>query len=85
MKKQKLTTMKILVLFKKYTIFQIMILFSNILISKLAVSKNIKIVRFPFLIIGKKMIDFNTGLNVDKHLRVECYGKVEIKLFCSVK
>ena len=66
---------------RQYTIMQLISLIISIIISRLFVSTNIRIIRYPFFILGKNLIYFGENLSIGRRLRIECFGGNQKKLF----
>lgn len=67
-------------IFKKYTMIQLLGLMVSILASKLFLSLNIRIIRLPYFILGRKFIDFGENLSIGRRIRIECFGDNKKKL-----
>lgn len=67
--------------FKKYNMLQVILIAINIIINKIFISNKVRIVRFPYSFIGKRMITFSKGFSAGRRLRVECLGDDTRKLF----
>ncbi|MEY8199361.1 MAG: DapH/DapD/GlmU-related protein [Colwellia sp.] len=58
--------------FSLYTSVQIMSLLFCVLWGKVFVSRNVRIIRFPYLILGKDKVRFGRGFSAGRRLRLEC-------------
>lgn len=58
--------------FKKYTLFQLLFLSFQILISKLFIHIHVRLVKFPFSIINIRKISFGKKFTAGRNLRIEC-------------
>jgi len=67
--------------YKKYSILQILSLIVNTIFNKIFISRKIRIIRFPYSLIGKQLIVFSAGFSAGKRLRIECLGDNNKKLF----
>lgn len=59
--------------FKKYTLFQLLFLSLQILVSKLFIHTHVRLVKFPFSIINYQKISFGRNFTAGKNLRIECF------------
>lgn len=70
-----------LIKFQKYNIFQLFSLFYSVVVSKIFISYNVRIVRLPYFILGRKNILFSSGFSSGRRLRLECYGAEKSLIF----
>jgi len=59
----------------KYSFFQLSNLLISLLFSRLFLSLEIRIIRLPWFIIGKKYISFGKNLSIGRRLRIECFSE----------
>jgi len=66
--------------FKKYNVFQLLYLGLQVIYSKVFICRTVRVIKFPFSIIGQRNIAFNEDFTSGRNLRLECIGEHNRKM-----
>ena len=65
---------------KKYNLFQVFVIVTQIVISKAIINKKVRLVKVPFSIINNRNISFGQAFTSGKNLRLECISDTKKKI-----